>query len=601
MNDIIFIDTGSPCSSKNWNDLRSRFVYSKKISTSSKKLEDIFKEAANLSLTKSFWVVMDTVSISRTFKFNYKIKEWNKQYVHAWNVFKPNSKLVKKGVYCLDKEFATPLLMLPLQKIAGSELKTSSFSISADVFFLSTGSEKDKNSFLKIKEKFKEVSYIESNNTYDAYCDAFNKAKGNMFWVIWNDLILDKNFDFSFIPPYWDTDYHHVFRNKKYYDGVTLFSKKFLASKREVDYRMFVKKKEINILSSTKSYDIFLLTTDLTKVTPIVGVETICKPSIYEAYVEALQKSTTNMFWIVWDNLIIDSKFNFDYESSQWDSYTHVFRNEKYFDGVTLFSKKTPVSQREVEYRMFVKKKEVNIQSSVVKPFDVVFISFNEKFADENFKKLQSRFPYAKRIHGVRGIHNAHIEAAKIVDTEMFWVVDADAEVLEEFKFDYNVSVWDYRTVHVWRSANPINNLEYGYGGVKLLPTKLTLNMDLSKPDMTTSISPLFKAVDTVSNITCFNTDPFSTWRSAFRECVKLSSKIIDRQDNEETNHRLDIWCSEGSDKKYGEWAILGAKQGRLYGATNIENLEALKLINDYDWLKEQFDAASKTNKISSH
>ena len=31
---------------------------------------------------------------------------------------------------------------------------------------------------------------------------------------------------------------------------------------------------------------------------------------------------------------------------------------------------------------------------------------------------------------------------------------------------------------HVWRSKNPVNELVYGYGGVKLLPTKLTLDMD---------------------------------------------------------------------------------------------------------------------------
>jgi hypothetical protein len=107
---------------------------------------------------------------------------------------------------------------------------------------------------------------------------------------------------------------------------------------------------------------------------------------------------------------------------------------------------------------------------------------------------------------------------------------------------------------------------------------------------MTTSISSKYKPVFEVSNVTSFNTDPFSTWRSAFRECCKLSSKVIDRQNDSETIERLDVWCTVGSDRPYGKYAILGALDGREYGESNIGNLEALKKINDFVWLKERFD-----------
>ena len=46
----------------------------------------------------------------------------------------------------------------------------------------------------------------------------------------------------------------------------------------------------------------------------------------------------------------------------------------------------------------------------------------------------------------------------------------------------------DRDAVHVWRSRNPINDLEYGYGGVKLFPRIATINVDVNKSDMTTSI-----------------------------------------------------------------------------------------------------------------
>jgi len=220
--------------------------------------------------------------------------------------------------------------------------------------------------------------------------------------------------------------------------------------------------------------------------------------------------------------------------------------------------------------------------------YDIVFISYQEPSADENYTALKARFPMAKRVHGVKGIHQAHIKAAKKCFTKMFWIVDADALILDTFNFNYETPEHQLDHVHVWRAKNPINGLEYGYGGVKLFPRNLTIGMDTTKPDMTTSISEHFIAVDEVANITAFNTSPFETWKGAFRECAKLSSKTITRQDNEETEQRLKTWCTKGSEERYGSYALNGANAGRKFGISNRSNIG---LINDFDWLKEQFDA----------
>jgi len=214
----------------------------------------------------------------------------------------------------------------------------------------------------------------------------------------------------------------------------------------------------------------------------------------------------------------------------------------------------------------------------VTKEYDIVMISYDEINADKNFELLKSRFPRAQRIHGVRGIHQAHIAGANICSTEMFWIVDGDAVIADDFNFDYIAE--DNRAVHVWRSQNPINDLVYGYGGVKLFPTQMTRDMDTSRPDMTTSISDRFKKMDGISCVTGFNSNEFSTWRSAFRECAKLSSKIIDRQKEDETNERLRIWTTVGEDRPFGEFAIKGACAGREYGLSDGADL---RLINDFN------------------
>lgn len=120
----------------------------------------------------------------------------------------------------------------------------------------------------------------------------------------------------------------------------------------------------------------------------------------------------------------------------------------------------------------------------------------------------------------------------------------------------------------------------------------MTLEMDVNSPDMTTAISNKFKVVNTVSNITAFNTDPFNTWKSAFRECVKLASKTIQGQVDAETEERLTTWCTVVNGD-FAIHALRGANAGRIYGQENAGNLPALSKINDFDWLEQQFKLTS--------
>jgi len=117
-----------------------------------------------------------------------------------------------------------------------------------------------------------------------------------------------------------------------------------------------------------------------------------------------------------------------------------------------------------------------------------------------------------------------------------------------------------------------------------------TLKMDASKPDMTTSISDSFKAVEQISNITAFNTDSFSAWRSGFRECAKLASQTIDRQCDSETLERLEIWCNQGVNRPFGIDTIKGAKEGKKFGEENKDNPSELQKINDFEWLRYYFE-----------
>lgn len=241
---------------------------------------------------------------------------------------------------------------------------------------------------------------------------------------------------------------------------------------------------------------------------------------------------------------------------------------------------------------------------------DVFFLSYNEYFADSNYELLLKKVPNARRVHGVKGFSQAHQECARRSFTNNFYVVDADALILDDFDFDFTPSkfnTWwgipESECLCIWKSLNPINNLIYGHGGVKLLPKYKLLEKNPETIDFSTGFGLTINMFDKISNVTAFNVDELSTWRSAFRECVKLTTNLTNEELKyklnydqevleefyEETKHRLNTWMTVGLDKKFGDYAIHGAIKGNEYGKDNESNPNALKMINDFEWIKNEF------------
>lgn len=241
---------------------------------------------------------------------------------------------------------------------------------------------------------------------------------------------------------------------------------------------------------------------------------------------------------------------------------------------------------------------------------DVFFLSYNEPYADENFEKLLEKAPHARRVHGVKGFFQAHKQCAKESLTYNFYVVDADAHIVDDFDFEFTPSKYnkwwgvpESDCLCIWNSINPINDLTYGYGGVKLLPKMPLLRNERDTVDFTTGFGLTIKTFDKVSNITAFNYDEFNTWRSAFRECAKLTTNLTNEELKhkvrynqdvlnaiyKDTNDRLDTWCKRGADRPFGSYAIAGALAGKEFGLIHAGDKEMMSKINDYEWMKNEF------------
>ena len=211
---------------------------------------------------------------------------------------------------------------------------------------------------------------------------------------------------------------------------------------------------------------------------------------------------------------------------------------------------------------------------------DVIFISYHEPNAEENWERVLEKAPWAKRVDGVKGIFEAHKAAANLANTDMFFVVDGDAYLTYNWEFDFQPGIFDRDCTYVWPSKNPINNLTYGYGGVKLFARSTVKSLRSWGTDLTLSVGKKLKVMKDVSNITRFNTSEYDTWKSAFRECAKLSKKT-----DLESALRLQAWLSPVETAAFAAWAKQGAEQGVEFANANAD----ITKVNDYEWLKEQF------------
>jgi hypothetical protein len=256
-----------------------------------------------------------------------------------------------------------------------------------DIFYITN---RDEEFFKKFKAKYPAAKRA------SRLSDAKRKCFTKFFWAVFDNLETCEDFDFSYEPDEWSQDVVHVFRNGDHYDGVCLIPKNNLPTEKELEYRFFTQKKEVNIqASSPKAFDRFYIDT-------------------YEEYLDALENTTTEFFWVIPSDVEINSDFDFSYQAATWEKYPHLFLNGEFYDGVSLHNTHSPTTKKELEDRFFTRKKEVDIQASTPKPYDVFEI---ETYNDYEYA-LENSF------------------------TEMFWMsspnIKVNQELVDTFYFSHH-------------------------------------------------------------------------------------------------------------------------------------------------------------------
>lgn len=240
-----------------------------------------------------------------------------------------------------------------------------------------------------------------------------------------------------------------------------------------------------------------------------------------------------------------------------------------------------------------------------VNEFDIVFISYDEPNADENFADLLDKCPWAKRSHGVYGSDAAHKAAAALAETDRFITIDAD-NIVDPAFFDVEIDMSRISDMDVisWAGKNEINGLVYGNGGIKCWPKSVVMNMrtheNAPEGDKRAQVDFCWNInYVQMNNIYCNvmnNGSPLQAWRAGFREGVKMGlvdGDVIDPKNikmvHDKNYKRLLTWMTVGEDVENGIWGVYGARLGCYMTQLAREDWD-WRNVRCFEWLTNYFN-----------
>jgi hypothetical protein len=215
---------------------------------------------------------------------------------------------------------------------------------------------------------------------------------------------------------------------------------------------------------------------------------------------------------------------------------------------------------------------------------DVFFLGDGSSFSATNWLKFKARHQQAIFVDGDPTAHDSLITCANLSTSSHFFVVGANDEVFDGFGFSYEAPS-DTDLIHKWCARNPVNKLEYSWGGLTLLPKHLVLGAS-SRGTMTYSPDTT-RVVPSVVSIAHFNKTEFGAWSLAFCEAARLSNHVIKHGTSCHEAKLLNVWKTVGIMALNGAWVIDGAGEGALF-ATRNEDIEG---ITDREWLRDRFNS----------
>ena len=579
--DIFFVDRGNDTATTRYELLSNRYGNRITKVRYANSMMDTISRCANRTQTNKFWVVSSEYDYT-DFDFAWHAEPWQNFMTHVfasqhqkWS----DTFLINKWEFNRHAEWAKTLEEFPNLNFVTDQTVVKPDNL-YNIYFVDHGNPGSAEQYEELRTRIQ--ADIVKTRFVDNYLDTFKRIMSTTtteyVWIV-NSICDYKDFDFTWEPEPWQREMIHVFPSNGQDRGDTFRIHVESFKKQMIDLELLDWFNVINYCDDQTVYRIRMPThrydtDDLVSEIKNYNFET---PYVFFTNQPDLYVSLTPCLWTKKDRVV-----------------SRVSRA-----GTTVLVPrdiKTDLRTQIYDYPYIEESKYmVNdyFGNRVVGGLDIVYISNGEPDEERWYEHLcyQSNHK-AKWVRGVDGRTAAYQEAARQSATPWFFAVFAKLEVLgNQFPwYEWTPDYFQEPKHYIFNSRNPVNNLEYGHQGVIAYNKRLVLENNTPGIDFT--LSQPHESVPILSGTAHFNQSAWMTWRTAFREVVKLKH-FMTTQPTLETSHRLATWCTV-AEGEYAEYCLKGANDAVVYYNEVAGNYEQLKLSFEWVWLQERFNKCNQ-------
>ena len=555
--DIFFVNQSNKMSNKRLAELQERYPHVQSIRFANSMIDTI-KRCITRAKTNKFWVV-SSENIYTDFNFEWHAEPWQNYMTHVfgsqWQKWS-DTFLINKWEFERNSQWAKSLEEFPNLNFVSAQPVYRPADLH-DIYYVDHGN--DVTDYELSQLTIKRTRYVD--NYLDTFKRIMSTATTEYVWII-SSLCDYRLFDFSWQPEPWQKEMIHVFPSANQSRGDTFYIHVESFKQQMVELEML---DWFNVINYCEEQRVPRLPIPVCEYKGDDLITVIKEHEFKHPYTWFCNRDRG----IVYNPSIWGAKDKKIVTFSAGNSYILAPRDAKNFINTQVY-----------DYS-YIEKMRMFIEN----PLDIIYISNGEPDAERWYEHLISTVDLTrrsvKRVQNVNGRANAYKAAAELSTTPWFFAVFAKLEVNTDFDWDWQPDYLQGPKHYIFHSKNPVNGLEYGHMGVIAYNKQLVqdthvwgLDFTLSKPH---AVVPLLSAT------AHYNTTPELTWRTAFRECIKLLEDV-NTTGSIESQSRLDTWLgiAEG---EHSMWSLLGARDAiEYYNMCKTHEYYYEFLMKSFEW-----------------
>jgi hypothetical protein len=576
--EIFFIDKANEKSKIRFDTLAAKYKIIKVRYVNS--MFETIQRCANRAKGTKFWVISSEYNYDN-FDFYWHAEPWQSYMTHVfpsqhnkWS----DTFLINRWEFERHAKWATGLEQFPNLNFVQNQTVNRP-EATADIYYVDHANPESDDNYDYLKVAVGEVIRTRFVGEYlDVLKRIANTAETESVWVI-SSLCRYDNFDFTWEPEPWQREMIHCWPSNRQRRGDTFYIHVESFKAQMVELELLDWFNVINYVEdyTVERYDMPIHVYEGDDLITEIKRYDFQTPYVTFTNQPDLSLTMTNCLWSAKDRTVV--------RATRSGATCIVPRDLKQYLKTQIY-----------DYPYLDKHHHISeyYQNKTFPGIDIVYISNGEPDEQRWYDTLCYRANLQSRdiawIRGVNGRTAAYQAAARASNTPWFFAVFAKLEVDYDFPWrDWMPDYWQEPKHYIFTAHNPVNGLEYGHQSVIAYNRRLVL--ENTSPGIDFTLSQPHESVPILSGVAHFNQDPWMTWRTAFREVIKL--KHFDATaPTLENSHRLDVWCTR-AEGKYAKYCLAGARDAVNYYHEVNGDYERLKLSFEWSWLREKFNGST--------